>query len=103
MSQAAQNQASAWRIRRRNRTKQFAAALPTHLASVGMTAVGLDAVSTAAAATFVQSEIDGLPWVATTSGIIGAGVLAGNGVINDGSVTWQQWAGFISAPPNVPQ
>ncbi len=102
MSLSAQNQASAWRIRRRNRGKAMVANLPTHLASVGRTAVGLDSVGTIMAASWVRSEVDGLPWVALTSGTVSAGVLAGNGTADDGGVTWQQWQGFIAAQPQGP-
>ena len=42
---------------------------------------------------YVASEIDGLPWVALTSGTTGATPLKGNGVVNDGGVTWLQWVG----------
>ena len=98
----AQAQAAAWRIRRRLRGKAMVANLPTHLASVGLTAVGLDSVGTIMAASWVRSEVDGLPWVALSSGTVDAGVLAGNGTINDGGVTWQQFQGFIAAQPSGP-
>lgn len=97
---SAANQAASWRIRRRNRTKQFAAQLTVHRA--GLTVTGMDQVATAAAADFVQSEVDGLPWIALSSGTTGATPLAGNGTMSDGGVTWQQWAGAIPSAPNTP-
>lgn len=100
MSVAAQTQAAAWRLRRRNRSKQFAAALTVHQA--GLTVIGMDRVATAAAADFVQSEIDGLPWIALTSGVSSGAPLSGNGTMSDGTITWMQWGGYISASPNTP-
>lgn len=100
MSMTAAISAALWRLRRRNRTKQFAAGLTVH--GAGLTVTGMDQVATAAAADFVQSEVDGLPWVALTSGTSGATPLAGNGTMSDGGVTWQQWTGYISAAPNTP-
>jgi hypothetical protein len=100
---AAQAAAASWRIRRRNRGAQMVANLPTHLASVGLTAVGLDAVTAALAASWVISEVDGLAWVALTSGTVGAGVLAGSGpVMSDGNLQWKRWSGFVTAQPSGP-
>jgi hypothetical protein len=97
----AARQASAYFIRQRQRGRQFANALTVHAA--GLTVVGADQFDGKylTGAMFVQSEIDGLPWVALTSGVTGAEPLSGNGPTkSDGSVTWLQWSGkILSAPP----
>lgn len=103
MRSNAQTQAATWRMRRRNRSKQFAAGLTVHAA--GLTVIGADAFggNLTSGAMFVQSEIDGLPWVALTSGTSGATALSGNnGTMSDGGVIWQQWTGYLLVAPPTP-
>jgi hypothetical protein len=78
--------------------------LPTHAASVGKTAVGLDVVTSALAASWCISEIDGTGYVALDSGPVGSGVLAGTtpNVQTDSSIRWLAWQGFITAQPQGP-
>ncbi len=102
MSTAAVVQSAAFNMRLRWRGHEFAAALTVHAA--GLTIVGADQFNGnyTSGAMFVQSEIDGLPWVALTSGVSGATPLAGNGTMSDGSITWLQWGGKILAAPPTP-
>lgn len=98
---SAQQSASYW-MRLRRRGRQFASALTVHAA--GQTIKGADQFNGAltTGAMFVQSEVDGLPWAALTSGTTGSTPLKGNGVINDGGVTWVQWSGIIRSAPPTP-
>lgn len=96
-------QSAAFNMRLRRRSRQFASALTVHAAGLAIT--GADAFNGqyASGAMFVQSEIDGLPWVALSSGTSGATPLAGNGpVMSDGSIEWLQWSGLIRAAPSSP-
>jgi len=94
-------QSAAFNMRLRRRGRQFASALTVHTA--GVTVVGADQFggNYTSGAMFVQDAV-GLPWVATTSGVTGSTPLTGNGVVNDGSVTWLQWSGVIRAAPPTP-
>jgi hypothetical protein len=98
----AQIQSAAFNMRLRRRSRQFANALTVH--GAGLVVIGADQFggNLQSGAMFVQSEIDGLPWVALTSGVAGATPLSGNGTMSDGGVTWQQFAGVIRAAPNTP-
>jgi hypothetical protein len=102
MSTAATLQSARYNLRLRRRGRQFASELTVHAA--GQTIVGADQFNgnLTSGAMFVQSEVDGLPWVALTSGTTGSTPLTGNGVINDGGVTWQQFAGVIRYMPPTP-
>lgn len=96
-------QSAAYNMRLRRRSREFASALTPHVE--GLTIVGADQFNgnLTSGAMFVQSEIDGLPWVAMTSGISGGTPLAGNGpVASDGSIEWLQWSGLIRAAPPTP-
>jgi hypothetical protein len=95
-------QTSAYYIRQKMRGRQFASALTVH--RVGLDVVGADQFGGKylSGAMFVQSEIDGLPWVALTSGTTGGKPLNGNDTINDGGVLWLQWSGKILAAPPTP-
>jgi hypothetical protein len=94
-------QAARYNMRLRRRGRQFASALTVHAA--GLTVVGVDQFdgNLTSGAMFVQNGV-GLPWVALTSGTTGSTPLTGNGVINDGGVTWLQWGGVIRVAPPTP-
>lgn len=103
MSTAATIQATRYNMALRRRSRQFASELTVHAA--GQTIIGADQFGGhyTSGAMFVQSEIDGLPWVALTSGTTGATPLKGNGpVMSDGSIEWLQWSGLIRAAPPTP-
>ena len=103
MSTAATIQAARYNMRLRRRGRQFASALTVHAA--GQTIVGADQFggNYTSGAMFVRSEIDGLPWVALTSGTSGETPLSGNGpVMSDGAVEWLQWSGIIRVAPPTP-
>jgi hypothetical protein len=98
-NQTQARQAASYFIRQRQRSRQFALALTKH--SAGLAVTGADAFDgkLTSGAMFVQ-DANGSPWVALTSGTTGSTPLTGNGVVNDGGVTWQFWAGkILSAPP----
>jgi hypothetical protein len=96
------NQSARYNMALRRRGRQFAAALTVHAA--GLTVVGADQFdgNLTSGAMFVQSEVDGQPWAALTSGTTGSTPLIGNGVVNDGGVTWVQWGGVIRVAPPTP-
>jgi hypothetical protein len=103
MTQTAQTQSAAWRIRKRNRSARFAQALTVH--APGLVVIGADQFNgnLQTGAMFCVSEVDGVtPFVALTSGTTGPTALTGNGVVNDGGVTWQMWSGAILSPPATP-
>jgi hypothetical protein len=96
-------QAARYNMALRRRGRQFADALTVHKA--GLTVVGADQFNgmLTSGAMFVQSETTpGQPWAALTSGTTGGTPLTGNGVINDGGVTWVQWSGLIRSAPPTP-
>ena len=93
-------QSAAFNMRLRRRSRFFASGLAVHAA--GLTIVGADQFDgkLTSGAFFVASEIDGLPWVALTSGVSGSTPLKGNGpVMSDGNVNYLQWSGLIRAAP----
>ena len=94
-------QAARYNMRLRRRGRQFASELTVHTA--GLTVVGADAFNgiLTSGAMFVQDAV-GQPWAALTSGVTGSTPLTGNGVINDGGVTWVQWEGIIRSMPPTP-
>jgi len=92
--------AASYFIRQRQRGRYYASQLAVHTA--GQTIVGADAFGgrLTSGAMFVQSEVDGQPFVALTSGTTGATPLTGDMTINDGGVLWLKWSGkILSAPP----
>jgi hypothetical protein len=96
-------QSASYNMRLRRRSRQFASELTVH--AVGQTIIGADQFNGnfTSGAMFVASEIDGLPWVALSSGISGGTPLAGNGpVASDGSIRWLQWSGLIRSAPPTP-
>lgn len=103
MTSTATLQAARYNLRLKRRSRQFASELTIHAA--GQTIIGADAFNGnyTSGAMFVQSEVDGLPWVALESGTSGATPLAGNGpVASDGSIRWLQWSGLIRSQPPTP-
>lgn len=94
-------QAASYFTRQRQRGRQFANALTLHTAGLVVKGAADYGGYYGTGAMFVK-DANGLPWVALTSGTTGAGVLAGNGVVNDGGVTWLQWSGKLLAAPPTP-
>lgn len=97
----AARQGAAYFIRQRQRSRQFALALTPW--APGLTIIGADQFGGQylSGAQFVRDTV-GNPWVAVTSGTTGSTPLTGNGVINDGGVTWLQWSGKILTAPPTP-
>lgn len=102
MSYAQQAQTAAYFIRQRQRSRQFANALTPHRAE--LTVVGADRFNGmyTSGAMFCQSEVDGQPFVAITSGVTGSTPLTGDTTVNDGSVLWLKWSGKILTAPPTP-
>jgi hypothetical protein len=93
--------AAAFNMRLRRRSRQFADALTVHTA--GLVVIGADQFvgKLTSGAMFVQ-DANGNPWVALSSGTTGATALTGNGVVNDGGVSWLQFGGLLRAMPPTP-
>lgn len=103
MSTTATFQSAAFNMRLKRRSRQFASGITIHAAGQAITGADQFQGDYTSGAMFVQSEVDGLPWVALDSGISGSTPLAGNGpVMNDGNLNWLQWSGLIRAAPPTP-
>ncbi len=101
MSNSAARQAASYTIRKRQRGRQFALVLTVH--GPGLVVTGADQFGgrLTSGAMFVQ-DLNGLPWVALTSGTTGIGELEGNGTVSDGGVTWLQFGGRLNYMPPTP-
>ncbi len=87
---SAQNQASAWRIRRMNRSRRYISNLTPWSSSLAVTE-----------GDFVQSF--NLAWVALNSGTTGATAPSnesGN-TVSDGAVTWTHAPLLLTQPPTI--
>lgn len=101
MSTQQSRQASAYFIRQRQRSRQYAKALTVHTAGLVVTGADQFGGKLTSGAMFVQ-DANGNPWVALSTGTSGSNKLTGNGTVNDGGVTWLQWGGKVLVAPPTP-
>jgi hypothetical protein len=102
MSNAAAIQSARFNMALRRRGRQFASALTVHASGLAITGADQFDGMLQSGAMFVQSEVDGQPWVALTSGTSGATPLSGTSTMSDGSIVWQPWPGIIRSMPPTP-